>query len=80
MLWHGLDSCSTFFEEPRNSTGIKDNVVCILMVELLWNCVIDQLSTNNAVMSVLIYIIEAIPLALWALKSTHGTHSDSIVV
>ncbi|EES00425.1 hypothetical protein SORBI_3003G096500 [Sorghum bicolor] len=65
------ESMRTFFEEPRNSTGIKDNVVCILMVELLWNCVIDQLSTNNAVMSVLIYIIEAIPLALWALKSTH---------
>ena len=72
MAW----SCSTFLKEPRNSTGTKDQILDILTVELLWDCVTHQLgSTNNGVTSVLIDIIETIPYVLWLLKSTHGTHS-----
>ena len=69
--------CSAFHEEPRNSTGIREQILDILTFETLWFCVLDQLgSTNNDVKSVLIdIIVEIIPFVLWGLKSAHGTHS-----
>ncbi|KAL5653834.1 hypothetical protein ACJX0J_033153, partial [Zea mays] len=63
----------TFHKEPRNSIGIRQQILDILTFETLWFCFIEQLgSTNNRVKSVLINIIvRIIPYVLWGLKSAH---------
>ncbi|KAL5653843.1 hypothetical protein ACJX0J_033162, partial [Zea mays] len=53
----------TFHKEPRNSTGIRQQILDILtVVDIFWACVIYQLqSTNyNGVTTVVIGIIETI--------------------
>nr|WPD27473.1 WAKL protein [Zea mays] len=67
------ENMRTFHKEPRNSTGIREQIWDILTFETLWFCVIEQLgSTNNDVKSVLINIIvRTIPYVLWGLKSAH---------
>uniref|UniRef100_A0A804QHQ4 Protein kinase domain-containing protein n=1 Tax=Zea mays TaxID=4577 RepID=A0A804QHQ4_MAIZE len=78
-VWYGdnireclANNMRTFHKEPRNSTGIRQQILDILTFETLWFCVIEQLgSTNNGVKSVLIHIIEEIPYVLSGLKSAH---------
>ncbi|AQK89975.1 Cysteine-rich receptor-like protein kinase 37 [Zea mays] len=66
------ENMRTFHKEPRNSTGIRQQILDILTFETLWFCVIEQLgSTNNGVKSVLIDIIQQIPYVLSSLKSAH---------
>ncbi|PWZ04691.1 Rust resistance kinase Lr10 [Zea mays] len=68
------ENMRTFHKEPRNSTGIRQQILDILTFETLWFCFIEQLgSTNNRVKSVLINIIvRRIPFVLWGLKSAHA--------
>ncbi|AQK89923.1 Cysteine-rich receptor-like protein kinase 37 [Zea mays] len=81
-VWYGdnireclANNMRTFHKEPRNSTGIRQQILDILTFETLWFCVIEQLgSTNNGVKSVLIHIIEEIPYVLSGLKSAHGSY------
>lgn len=66
------ENMRTFHKEPRNSTGIRQQILDILTFETLWFCVIEQLgSSNNGVKSVLIDIIQQIPYVLSSLKSAH---------
>ncbi|AQK89963.1 Cysteine-rich receptor-like protein kinase 37 [Zea mays] len=67
----------TFHKEPRNSTGIRQQILDILtVVDIFWACVIYQLqSTNyNGVTTVVIGIIETIQYVSGVLDYTAGSY------
>ncbi|KAK3163702.1 hypothetical protein QOZ80_1AG0007180 [Eleusine coracana subsp. coracana] len=67
------DSIHTFREEPRSTSGIKQQILDIIAVEFEFcGCIARELRSTNVVTSVLIgIIITFLPYGIWLLKSLH---------